>query len=125
MKRTLSLKKTMSQDCIFCKILEGAIPADSLYRDEEVMVFKDLHPQAPTHLLIIPTKHMDTLVEAEPQDQMVLGQLMLTAQRMANQFNLNEEGYRLVLNVGAGAGQAVFHLHLHLLSGRKFEWPPG
>jgi len=120
-----SPKNTMSDDCIFCKIIKGQIPSDSLYQDEEVMVFKDLSPQAPTHLLIIPTKHLSTLNDADPEDQALLGKLMLTGKQMAEQLGLVEGGYRLVLNVGEGAGQAVFHIHLHLLAGREFTWPPG
>lgn len=107
-------------DCVFCKIVKGELPAKKVYEDEEILAFHDINPQAPVHILIIPKKHIEEL-KAEPE---LLGKLLITAYNIAKQQNL-EKGYRLVINQGKDAGQAVAHLHLHLLSGRKFSWPPG
>src|ERR1700755_2568252 len=101
-------------DCIFCKISEGKIPAKLVYQDAEVFAFEDISPQAPTHILICPRKHFESLNEATAEDQAVLGKLQLVAAQLARQRGLGE-GYRTVLNNGSGAGQSVFHLHLHLL----------
>jgi histidine triad (HIT) family protein len=114
----------MSSDCLFCKIAARKIPAKILYEDAEVFAFEDIGPQAPTHLLICPRKHFASLREASPEDQAVLGKLQLVAAELARKQNL-VQGYRTVINTGAGAGQTVFHLHLHLLGGRDFTWPPG
>lgn len=115
----------MSDDCIFCKIAQGDIPADKVFEDQEVVVFKDLNPQAPVHLLAIPKKHITTLEFAEPEDQALLGTLMFTAKTVAAEQGLEAAGYRLVMNVGEQAGQTVMHLHLHILAGRELSWPPG
>jgi histidine triad (HIT) family protein len=114
----------MSADCLFCKIAAKKIPSKIVYEDDEVFAFEDIGPQAPTHILICPRKHFASLNEAEPADQGVLGKLQLVAAQLARKLNLLE-GYRIVLNNGSGAGQSVFHLHLHLLGGRAFRWPPG
>ncbi len=113
----------MSQDCIFCKIAAGEMGDPPLYQDEQVTAFHDINPQAPTHILIIPNKHIPSVDEAAPADQALLGQLLLTAQKIARQENLGH--HRLVINTGSQAGQSVFHLHLHLLAGRAMKWPPG
>jgi len=114
----------MSADCLFCKIAEKKIPSKIVYEDPDVFAFEDIGPQAPTHILICPRKHLESLTEATPEDQAILGKLQLVAAQLARERNLLE-GYRTVLNNGRGAGQSVFHLHLHLLGGRTFRWPPG
>lgn len=114
----------MSADCLFCKIAEKKIPSKIVYEDPDVFAFEDIGPQAPTHILICPRKHFESLTNANPEDQAVLGKLQLVAAHLARERNLLE-GYRTVLNNGRGAGQSVFHLHLHLLGGRVFRWPPG
>jgi histidine triad (HIT) family protein len=114
----------MSDDCLFCKIAAKKIPAKLLYEDDEVFAFADIGPQAPTHILICPRKHFGSLAEATPEDQAVLGKMQLVAAELARKEKLSA-GYRTVINTGTGAGQSVFHLHLHLLGGRDFAWPPG
>lgn len=114
----------MSQDCIFCKIAAGEM-GDIIYQDETVTAFKDIGPQAPTHILIIPNKHIASLDKAQPEDQALLGRLLLTAAQIARDQGAAAEGYRLVINTGSQGGQTVFHLHVHLLAGRPMTWPPG
>jgi len=114
----------MSADCLFCKIAAKKIPSKIVYEDADLFAFEDISPQAPTHILICPRKHFASLDEAVAEDQAVLGKLQLVAAQIARDRNLLE-GYRTVLNNGSGAGQSVFHLHLHLLGGRVFRWPPG
>lgn len=109
---------------LFEKIINREIPADIVYEDELSFAFKDINPQAPTHILIIPKKPIEKLSDAEIEDQALLGHLMLVAGKIAEQLNL-ENTFRIVINNGAGAGQSVFHLHLHLMSGRPLSWPPG
>jgi histidine triad (HIT) family protein len=111
-------------DCLFCRILRGEIPAKKVYENEHVLAFEDINPKAPTHVLIIPKKHFAGLKEARAEDAEVIGRCHLAAAEIARQRNI-EEGYRTVLNVGPGAGQSVFHLHVHLLGGRHLSWPPG
>ncbi len=115
----------MSQDCIFCKIATGQIGGAPLFQDEHVTAFRDINPQAPTHVLIIPNKHIVSLNEANEHDQGLLGKLMLTAARLAQSEGVAGDGYRLVLNTGPNGGQSVFHVHVHLLAGRRLTWPPG
>jgi histidine triad (HIT) family protein len=114
----------MSVDCLFCKIGAKKIPSKIVYEDPDVFAFEDISPQAPTNILICPRKHFESLNEAAPADQAVLGKLQLVAAQLARERNLLE-GYRTVINNGTGSGQSVFHLHLHLLGGRNFRWPPG
>ncbi len=114
----------MSADCLFCKISAKQIPAKLVYEDSEVFAFEDINPQAPTHILICPRKHFASLDVAAPEDQLLLGKIQLVAAQLARERKLGA-GYRTVLNTGSGAGQTVFHLHLHLLGGRTFRWPPG
>jgi histidine triad (HIT) family protein len=114
----------MSSDCLFCRIARKEIPSKIVYEDADVFAFEDISPQAPTHILICPKKHFASLHEAGAEDQSVLGKLQLVAARLARERNLLE-GYRTVVNNGRGAGQSVFHLHVHLLGGRAFRWPPG
>lgn len=113
------------QDCIFCKIISKEIPAEIVYEDETVLVFKDIRPAAPVHLLLIPKKHIPTFLDAEPEDAQLLGQIQLVAAKLARQLGLQESGFRLVSNYGEDAGQLVFHIHYHLLAGRTLQWPPG
>ncbi|HEX6906273.1 MAG TPA: histidine triad nucleotide-binding protein [Terriglobales bacterium] len=111
-------------DCIFCRIIRGEAPANKVYEDQRAFVFEDINPQAPTHVLIIPKKHIVGLKEAQPEDAEIIGYLHLVAAQIARQRGI-EDGYRTVFNVGPRAGQSVFHLHLHLLGGRSLRWPPG
>jgi histidine triad (HIT) family protein len=111
-------------DCLFCRMIRGEIPAKKVYEDEETFVFEDIKPQAPTHVLIIPKRHIVDVKEAKEEDAEIIGKLHLVAAKIAREHNI-ENGYRTVFNVGPGAGQSVFHLHLHLLGGRTLEWPPG
>lgn len=114
----------MSDDCLFCKIASKKIPAKLVYEDPAVFAFEDISPQAPTHILICPCKHLSSLDSATDVDQQMLGKLQLVAAELARERKLLE-GYRTVMNNGRGAGQSVFHIHLHLLGGRAFRWPPG
>jgi histidine triad (HIT) family protein len=114
-----------SEDCIFCKIVEGAIPSTKVYEDDDSIAFDDLNPQAPTHILVIPREHIDSLDKAGAGDRDVLGQLLLTAAEIARDKGFAENGYRVVINTNADGGQTVFHLHVHLLAGRPFVFPPG
>jgi histidine triad (HIT) family protein len=111
-------------NCLFCRILRGEIPAKKVYENEHVLAFEDIDPKAPTHVLVIPKKHFAGLKEAQAEDAEVIGRCHLAAAEIARQRNI-ENGYRTVLNVGPGAGQSVFHLHVHLLGGRSLGWPPG
>ncbi len=111
-------------DCLFCRILRNEIPAKKIYEDEHSFAFEDINPQAPTHVLIIPKRHVRGLKEATPEDAELIGRCHLAAAHIARQRGL-EDGYRTVLNVGPQAGQSVFHLHVHLLGGRSLHWPPG
>lgn len=110
-------------DCIFCRIAEGKIESDKVYEDEKFVAFRDINPQAPTHVLIIPKQHIATLNELE--DSEMAGRLVLIAKELALKSGISESGYRIVLNCNRDAGQDVFHIHCHLLGGRKFNWPPG
>jgi histidine triad (HIT) family protein len=111
-------------NCLFCRILRGEIPAKKVYENEHVLAFEDIDPKAPTHVLVIPKRHFAGLKEAQEEDAEVIGRCHLAAAEIARQRNI-ENGYRTVLNVGPGAGQSVFHLHVHLLGGRSLGWPPG
>ncbi len=113
-----------AMDTLFSKIIDRKIPADIVYEDDLCLAFKDIHPQAPIHILIIPKRPIAKIVEATTADQQLLGHLMLTAGRIATDMGVSD-AYRLVVNNGADAGQSVFHLHIHLLAGRSFNWPPG
>jgi histidine triad (HIT) family protein len=112
-------------ECLFCKIVEGAIPAKKLYEDEHVMAFDDINPQARVHVLVIPKRHMVSLDDTQDSDAALLGQLMVVCAKIARERGIVESGYRVVANTGREAGQTVFHLHLHVLGGRSFTWPPG
>ncbi|MFN2576551.1 MAG: histidine triad nucleotide-binding protein [Pyrinomonadaceae bacterium] len=113
-------------DCLFCKILAGSAAADVVYQDPRCIVIRDVDPQAPTHLLVIPREHMDSLEDASQKDESLLGHLLRISARVANDHRLAETGgYRTVINTGRGAGQSVLHLHVHVLGGREMTWPPG
>ena len=111
-------------NCLFCRIIRGEIPTKKVYGDDHVFAFEDINPQAPVHILISPRKHFSSLSDATEEDAVLLGHMALVAAKLARERQL-EAGYRTVFNNGAGAGQSVFHLHLHLLGGRNFRWPPG
>jgi len=110
-------------DCIFCKIAGGEIPSDRVLEDDDLIAFRDLSPQAPTHLVVIPRKHIATMNDAAEDDEALLGKLLLGCKRAAAEAGIDE--YRIVNNCGATAGQSVFHIHLHVLGGRNLGWPPG
>lgn len=112
-------------DCLFCKIVAGDIPADIVYRDDELVAFRDIDPKAPTHVLIIPRRHIATLNELTPDDAALVGRMYLAAQRIAYDEGIAEAGYRTLFNCNRAGGQAVYHIHLHLLGGRQMLWPPG
>jgi histidine triad (HIT) family protein len=112
------------KDCLFCRIVSGEIPAKKVYEDEHTFAFEDINPQAPTHVLIVPKRHIRGLKEASSEDAAAIGRCHLTAAHIARERSI-EDGYRTVLNVGERAGQSVFHLHVHLIGGRNLTWPPG
>ena len=115
----------MPMDCLFCKIVEKKIPSQLVYEDEHVIAFRDIRPVAPTHVLIVPRVHFASLDEAKPEHREVIGHAMMTAAKIARAEGFADNGYRTVVNTGEHAGQSVFHLHVHLLGGRDFTWPPG
>ncbi|MGH9867795.1 MAG: histidine triad nucleotide-binding protein [Candidatus Polarisedimenticolia bacterium] len=115
----------MNSGCLFCRISAGEIPANLIHADETVFAFHDINPQAPHHVLICPRRHIGTLDEVRGEDEQLMGRLVTTASMLARKLGLPSGGYRLVINCGAGAGQSVFHVHVHLLGGRPFAWPPG
>lgn len=110
--------------CLFCQIVAGERPATIVHRGDDVIAIRDINPQAPTHILIIPTKHIESVAEAATEDEALIGRMITAAKAIAQQENLSK-GYRLVINTGTQAGQSVFHLHVHLLGGRAMHWPPG
>ena len=112
-------------DCLFCKIRDGKIPSTITYRDDDVFAFKDIGPKAPLHELVVPTRHVATLADAADADAGMYGRLMVVAAKRAKESGLAADGFRVVMNAGPGAGQSVFHVHLHVLAGRPLAWPPG
>lgn len=112
-------------DCIFCKIAHKEVNARIVYEDERVVAFHDLFPAAPTHLLIIPKQHYTTLNDVPASEALILGELMTTASKLAGDLGVADDGYRVVMNCNGNGGQSVYHIHLHLLAGRKLTWPPG
>lgn len=112
-------------DCLFCKIVNGEIPAQIVYQDESIIAFKDIDPKAPTHVLLIPKKHIDSLQTATVEDLQLLAQVQLVIPKIASELGIAERGYRVVTNVGSEGGQTVGHLHYHILGGRQLHWPPG
>jgi histidine triad (HIT) family protein len=114
-----------ASDCLFCKIIAAEIPADIIYESPDAIAFRDINPQAPSHVLIVPRRHIATINELADSDTDVVGRLFLAARDIAKQEGFVEDGYRVTMNCNAAAGQTVFHIHLHLLGGRNFTWPPG
>ena len=112
-------------ECLFCNMVSGAIPCDKVYENEYVLAFRDIDPKAPTHILIIPKKHIKTLNEINENDQDLLGELLLTAKKITKDEGIDTSGYRTVFNCNSDGGQTVFHIHMHLLGGRQMAWPPG
>jgi histidine triad (HIT) family protein len=113
------------ENCLFCKIINKEIPADIVFENDEVLAFKDINPQAPTHILIIPKKHITTTNDIDNNDKNLMGELIITAKNIAKDMGFAENGYRLNINCGNDGGQEVGHIHLHLLAGRQMTWPPG
>ena len=115
----------MSDDCLFCKIASGDIPATIVYDDDQLLAFEDVNPQAPFHVLVIPRRHISTLNDIQETDAALVGTLITCAAQIAKNQGHAQDGYRTVFNCNRGAGQTVFHIHLHLLAGRNMTWPPG
>jgi histidine triad (HIT) family protein len=113
------------ENCLFCKIVDGKIPAEFVHQDDFCVVIRDINPQAPMHVLVIPRDHIESLDDASQKDEGLLGHLLRVGARVANDLGHGESGYRSVINTGEGAGQSVFHLHVHVLGGRPLNWPPG
>jgi histidine triad (HIT) family protein len=112
-------------DCLFCGIIEGKVKGEIVYRDEAVIAFRDIRPQAPVHVLIVPRRHIAGVADLAPGDAPLVGEIFLAAAKLARDLGIADGGYRVVVNCGADAGQSVWHLHYHLLGGRSFRWPPG
>lgn len=115
----------MTTDCLFCRIVDGTIPAELVLENADVIGFRDTNPQAPNHVLFVPRKHIPTLNHASEKDSKLLGELFLAAKQFAAEEGFAEAGYRVTMNCNEDGGQTVFHIHLHLLAGRKLSWPPG
>lgn len=113
------------QECLFCRIVEKDLPSDFVVETEDLVAFRDIDPKAPLHVLIVPRRHIATVNDLVPDDADLISKLVLAAREIAQRENVAESGYRLVMNCNAGAGQTVFHIHLHLLGGRQMTWPPG
>jgi histidine triad (HIT) family protein len=116
---------TSEAACLFCRIANGQIPAKKIHDDADVVAFHDVNPQAPTHILVIPRRHIGSLDELTPEDATTIGTAIVRATEIARELKLEQDGYRVVINNGEAAGQTVFHIHLHVLGGRAFGWPPG
>jgi len=114
-----------TEDCLFCQIIAGDIPADIIYESDDAVAFRDINPQAPTHVLIVPRQHIATINDLTDEDCDTVGKLFMAAQAIVKEEGLADDGYRTVMNCNAAAGQSVFHIHLHLLGGRLMSWPPG
>lgn len=113
------------ENCLFCNIITGKIPGEFVHQDDRCVVIRDLHPQAPTHVLVIPREHLESLDDVSQRDEGLVGHLLHVGARVANDLGHADSGYRTVINTGAGVGQSVFHLHVHVLGGRPMTWPPG
>ena len=113
------------EDCLFCKIIAGRIPGTIVHQNEHMVVLKDINPQAPTHVLVVPRRHIGSLNDLQETDDRLVGEMVRTAAEVARKNGHADGGYRTVFNCNADAGQTVFHIHLHLLGGRKMTWPPG
>lgn len=115
----------MKEDCIFCKIIKGVIATDKVYEDKNIVAFNDVNPQAPVHIIIIPKTHIEKLSDLTQEDSQLIGEMIIKATQLARKKGIELSGYRLIFNCNKDAGQAVFHIHLHLIGGRKLSWPPG
>ncbi len=111
----------MSENCVFCQIVAGKAPGEIVYQDDQVTAFRDQHPAAPVHLLIVPNRHITSLNRIGEEDEGLLGHLMIAARKLAEQFHISQDGYRLIISTGSDAGQTVFHLHAHLMGGRSLS----
>lgn len=112
-------------ECVFCLIVQGKIDSRKIYEDDELLAFKDINPEAPVHILIVPKKHIASLLEIDNQDMPIISKIFTTAKKLAEDFGISETGFRIVTNCGRDGGQSVGHLHFHLLGGRELHWPPG
>jgi len=121
----MAIELSFMADCLFCKIIERKIPSSIVYEDERVFAFNDINPQAPTHVLVIPKRHIESLNEISTEDDQIVGELVRRAAAIAKERGISAGGYRTVFNTNREAGQTVFHIHLHLLGGRSMHWPPG
>lgn len=113
------------ESCIFCNIVEGKIPSEKVYEDDKVLCFKDINPAAPVHLILIPKEHIESVNAIENGDEGLIGHIFVVAKQIAEKFNIDKDGYRIVTNCGKDGGQSVPHIHFHLLGGRSLNWPPG
>jgi len=112
-------------DCLFCKVVSGEVAINKIYENKDILAFEDINPQAPIHFLIIPKVHIPTLNDLEPTDIALVGKLSLVASKLAKEYEISKNGYRTIMNCNSDAGQTVFHIHLHMMAGRRFKWPPG
>ena len=115
----------MSSDCIFCRIINKEVPSNIIYEDDDITAFYDINPQAPVHIMVVPKKHITTINGMSESDSGLIGKVFLVVKKLAEDNNISEDGYRVVVNCNRNAGQEVFHIHFHLMGGRKFSWPPG
>lgn len=115
----------MISDCVFCKIIDKKIPAKIIFENDDILAFEDTRPQAPVHILFVPKRHIDKVADMKDADGPLMGKMILAAKDIAARKKIDESGYRIILNCNRDAGQEVFHLHMHLMGGRKFSWPPG
>tara|TARA_B100001057_G_scaffold155493_1_gene155714 strand:- start:521 stop:919 length:399 start_codon:yes stop_codon:yes gene_type:complete len=114
-----------NNDCLFCRIVEKKVPADIVYESDDVIAFKDIEPKAPIHCLIIPKKHISTINDIDGSNSNIIGLMYEAVAQLARSFNVDKEGYRVVMNCNSDGGQTVYHIHLHFLAGRQLSWPPG
>lgn len=115
----------MKEDCLFCRIISGQMSVPFLYESEDIVAFRDIHPQAPVHILVMPKKHIPKISSVQKKEGLLIGRIINVANSLAAEENIADSGYRLIINCGEDAGQEIFHIHLHLLGGRKMSWPPG
>ena len=121
----IRLWKVDMSDCLFCKIVSGEISCDKLYENDKLVAFRDIAPQAPTHILVIPKKHIRSINEVEISDQNLAGEILLAAKEIASIENIESSGYRTIFNTNSDGGQTVYHIHMHVMGGRQLHWPPG
>lgn len=121
----IRLWKVDMSDCLFCKIVSGEIPCDKIYENDKLIAFRDIDPKAPTHILVIPKKHIRSINELEISDQSLAGDILLSAKEIAKIENIESSGYRTIFNTNSDGGQTVYHIHMHVMGGRQLHWPPG